>query len=148
MANSLAWEGLRTPAAQPSGDEAVQASAGNITATPVVSARLVEMMCAVRKDRLEQFPGPLGSDSCWDILLTLYAAHLNQHRLTITKVKEQTAVPSTTALRLIAALGSAGLVTRTKDRLDGRRIFVELSPAGVAALNRYFLRTGLRTAFV
>jgi DNA-binding MarR family transcriptional regulator len=127
---------------------AVVAIAGDMTAAPAVSARLVEMMWALRKDRSEQFPGMLGTDSCWDVLLALYAAHLNQHRLNISKLQIHIGIPPTTVLRSIAALAEAGLVVRTADRLDSRRVIVELSPSGVAAMNRYFHKTGLRAVLV
>jgi DNA-binding transcriptional ArsR family regulator len=141
-------EGSYDAAAQAIGGAAISAFTGDTIAAPAASARLVEMMCTLRKDRFEHFPGLLGTDACWDILLTLYAGHLNQHRLNISKLNERTKVPPTTVLRSITTLAEARLVIRTKDRFDGRRILVELSPSGVAAMNRYFLRTGVRAVLL
>lgn len=113
-----------------------------------ITARLIDMMCAVRNERLEQFPGALGSDSCWDVLLHLYSVHLKQHRLNISSLRKRTGIADTTLLRTVTTLAEAGLVVRVPDPFDRRRVMVELSPAGVAAMNRYFARTGTRVVLI
>jgi DNA-binding MarR family transcriptional regulator len=121
---------------------------GHSAAPEGITSRLIDMMCAVRNERLEQFPGALGSDSCWDVLLHLYSVHLKQHRLNISSLRKRTGIADTTLLRTIATLADAGLVARMPDPFDGRRVMVELSPAGIAAMNRYFARTGTRVVLI
>jgi DNA-binding HxlR family transcriptional regulator len=121
---------------------------GQPAAPEGITARLIDMMCAVRNARLEQFPGALGSDSCWDILLHLYSVHLKQHRLNISTLRKRTGIADTTLLRTVATLAEAGFVARVPDPFDRRRVMVELSPAGVAAMNRYFARTGTRVVLI
>jgi len=113
-----------------------------------VTARLIELICAVRKDRVEHFPGALGSDSCWDVLLHLYAVHLDQYRVNISRLRKRTRIAETTLLRTLATLTEAGLVTRSTDRFDRRSVMVELSPAGIAAITRYFTKTGTRAVLI
>lgn len=110
-----------------------------------ISARLVQLICVFRKDRQQHFPGRLGSDSCWDVLLHLYAAHLNQHRLSIAEVTRRTGLPGTTVLRAVQSLGDAAMIQRAEDPLDRRRVFVTLSESGVGAMDRY-LSSGSRKA--
>jgi DNA-binding MarR family transcriptional regulator len=113
-----------------------------------VTGGLIQMICSVRKDRQEQFPGQLGSDSTWDVLLQLYASHIGQYRLNISRLTARTGAPGTTVLRALSVLSEAGLLTRSADPVDRRRVFVALSSTGLAAMNRYFLKTGARAVFL
>ncbi len=115
---------------------------------PVATGRLIELMCEVRRDRQEFFPGPLSSDACWDILLQLYRAHLDQHRLNISRLTRHARLPGTTVLRSLDTLCFAGLAIRSNDRLDRRRINIELSSAGIAAMNRFFMKSGTRVVLL
>lgn len=115
---------------------------------PGVSGRLVQSICRIRSMRQAQFPGALGSDSCWDLLLQLYAAHLDQQRLNISRLTAQTQLPATTVLRALDTLTSAGFAARKADWRDRRRVLIELTTAGVAAMNRYFLESGARAIFI
>jgi DNA-binding HxlR family transcriptional regulator len=121
---------------------------GNPVPPQGVTAHLIDVMCAVRKDRAEQFPGVLGSDSCWDVLLHLYAVHLDQYRVNISRLRKRTRIAETTLLRTLTTLTKAGLVTRSASRFDRRSVMIELSPAGIAAITRYFTRTGTRAVLI
>ena len=48
------------------------------------------------------------------------------------------AVPCTTALRWLDKLESESLLVREEDPTDGRRVWVKLSPIGIAAMDSYF----------
>ena len=50
-------------------------------------------------------------------------------------------VPPTTTLRWIAALEGKGLIERRRDPLDGRRVFIALSEAGLAGMTKLFHST-------
>lgn len=99
---------------------------------------LVRAVQAARKRRTAVFPEELFSDPAWDILLELYAAHLEQHRISITGVCAASSVPTTTALRWIAKLQQDGLVVRTGDPLDARRSWIALTSVGVERMRSFF----------
>lgn len=113
-----------------------------------VSARLVDTICEIRRERHEFFPGNLFSDPAWDILLRLYVTHLEQYRTTVTALISSTGIPSTTLLRWLKALVAAGLVTRQDDPFDGRRVYVSLSHKGADSMHRYLATSGVRSIFV
>jgi DNA-binding MarR family transcriptional regulator len=47
------------------------------------------------------------------------------------------AVPATTALRWIKTLTDMGLLVRSADPQDGRRVYIELAPGAAARLEAY-----------
>lgn len=106
--------------------------------TPALIAQIIE----ARHRRSEFFPADLFSDPAWDLLLCLYAAYLRQHRVTIHTVTQRSRVPATTALRWIRELHDQGLLTRTPDPLDGRRVFIGLSFEGAVAMSCYLQSCG------
>ncbi|MCU0729101.1 MAG: MarR family transcriptional regulator [Sphingopyxis sp.] len=111
------------------------------TATPPVSARTVRQLIRRRRMREEFFGPDLFADPAWDMMLDLYAARLEYHRVSVSSLCIAAAVPATTALRWIKTLTEAGLFTRESDQHDGRRIFVALTDKATTALHRYFART-------
>lgn len=98
----------------------------------------IRELLTLRRNRERFFPQEIFADPAWDILLELYAAELGQHRTTVSCVCAAAAVPATTALRWINTLEENQLVQRMKDRFDGRRVFLSLTDAGLAAMNDYF----------
>lgn len=111
-----------------------------------VTAMLAQLLSSVRRNQKKHFPGSLGSDSCWAVLLQLYAAHVYQHRLHIQALTERTGVPATTVLRALEALVAAGFATRSDHRFDRRRVVVELTEAGARAMNACLVNSGPRAA--
>ena len=93
----------------------------------------------LRRVRERFFDEGLFADPAWDILLELYAAELGSQRVTISSLCVASAVPPTTALRWINSLVEKGLLIRTNDHMDGRRVFASLSPSAFDAMERYFL---------
>ena len=107
------------------------------------SPLIVENLRAMIRSRViraELFSGELFGDPAWDLLLNLYAMHLAQRRQSIGGIAHLSGVPATTTLRWLRKLESAGFVGLRDDPLDQRRIFAELTPAAVAAMERYFDR--------
>jgi DNA-binding MarR family transcriptional regulator len=80
------------------------------------------------------FDPELFADPAWDILLALYEAKLTQRRISVSSCCFAAQVPTTTGLRYIAALCRQGMVLRTPDPLDARRMFLSLSREGSAAM--------------
>jgi hypothetical protein len=91
-----------------------------------------------RERRKNIFPAELFADPAWDILLNLYASHLEQHRETITGLISLAGVPTTTGLRWLHKLVDENLLILSNDPLDQRRKWVMLSPSCLASLRTYF----------
>jgi len=105
------------------------------------SAADIRRAIKARRNRDQFLPGHLFADPAWDMLLELYAAELDQTRLSISILCDRAAVPATTALRWISTLEKEGLIDRRGDPLDARRIFVRLSAMGVICMEGYFRAT-------
>jgi DNA-binding MarR family transcriptional regulator len=102
------------------------------------SAAAIEDLMRARARRAKFFNPRLFADPAWDMLLELFAAELRQKKLAVTSLGIASGVPPTTALRWMSALQHEGLVERQNDPLDGRRVFVSLTPAGLQAMEHYF----------
>lgn len=102
-----------------------------------ISADWIRGMLEARRRR-SVILGSLFADPAWDMLLQLYAMHLDGKRAAVSDLCKASAVPYTTALRWIGRLEHAGMIVRTADSEDGRRIWVELSPVGEDGMKRYF----------
>jgi hypothetical protein len=104
------------------------------------SAAEVRQIINHRRLRSVYFDPTLFADPAWDMLLELYAAHLEYCNTSVTTLSEASCVPATTALRWISTLETAGLIARKRDPRDGRRIFVSLTPEGLNSMQSYFAR--------
>ena len=95
----------------------------------------VRAILRARRQRDRLFAGGLFADPAWDMLLELYAAELCGYRVSVSSLCMSAAVPTTTALRWTRCLEENGLVRRSPDPLDGRRVFISLSNEGLDAMN-------------
>lgn len=102
------------------------------------SLRRVMDVQKARRSRTQCLGPDLFSDPAWDILLELFEAELSQRRMPISALGIESGVPQTTTLRWLAVLEGRGLIARHPDRLDGRRVFISLSEAGLAAMTKLF----------
>lgn len=75
------------------------------------------------------------SDSGFDVLACLRRA-VPDHRLTAGELAEQTLVTTGGLSLRVKRLEERGLVTRTRDSTDARVVYVELTPAGAALVDR------------
>lgn len=90
-----------------------------------------------QRARLEYFSRDLFHDPAWNMLITLFVAH---HQKSVTNVKGligSADAPATTSLRWIDHLHALGLIERTVDTVDRRRVEVSLSEAGLTAMTKY-----------
>jgi len=110
---------------------------------PAVPSLLVREIQAARRRRAELFSDQLFSDPAWDILLELYALHLEQLRTSVSSVCVAASVPASTTLRWIAKLEADDLVVRTEDPLDARRNWIALTSDGAERMNSYIERLPL-----
>lgn len=101
-------------------------------------AEFVRAVVRARRLRTQFFDTELFADPAWDMLLDLYAARLDQHRVAVSSLCIASAVPATTALRWIKTLTDRGLFVRRADPTDGRRVFIELADGAADALTAYF----------
>lgn len=85
-------------------------------------------------------------DPSWDILLFLFIAEGNSERATVLQACNSTLAPRATAIRHIQLCEQHGYITRSADATDRRRVFLRLSPSGVAAMREYLEQIPLRAA--
>ncbi len=109
---------------------------------PQDSLAVLQAIQRKRAARDKFFPKGLFEDPCWDMLLDLMINHLQGRRISVSSLCIASGVAQTTALRRIADLHDQGLVRRIADDKDGRRVFIELTDAGVAAMKRYVENVG------
>lgn len=117
------------------------ADGGHMAGQPC-SAAMIRKILEARLARASAFPGDLFSDPAWDMLLDLYAAQLDQVRVSVTSLCIASNAPASTALRWISALEHRNLIERTPDPLDGRRFFMSLTSEAKDMFERYFSSIG------
>lgn len=110
---------------------------GSRGSTAAANAAFVRSIIRARALRRQFFDQNLFADPAWDILLELYALKCEGVRVSVSKLSIAADVPCTTALRWIDKLEADWLVVRQEDPLDGRRVWVELSDLGAAAMGTY-----------
>ncbi len=90
-----------------------------------------------RYRRFQFFDGHLFSDPAWDIMLELFVAEIEGREVPVTNLCFTSNVPDTTVLRWIKTLCYENLVVRHKDKVDKRRVLVQLSRPAADAMRRY-----------
>lgn len=100
-------------------------------------AELVRRMIRARRQRDGFFGAGLFEEPAWDMLLDLYAAYLEEGRVSVSSLCIAAAVAPTTALRWIGKMTQAGLFARQPDPVDRRRAFMVLTPAALDAMRGY-----------
>lgn len=101
----------------------------------------IKSVCATiecRKRRRLFFNSALFADPAWDILLALYMQALKQEKVSILNLSALAEIPNTTTLRWIEKLHSENLISRQRDPLDARRVWIRLSNFGINAMEKYF----------
>lgn len=114
---------------------AEQALATNVFAP--TSPEFVRQVIVARATRRKFFEGDLFADPAWDILLELYALRCEQRRTSTSKLCLASGVPGTTALRWIEKLVKDGLIEKSPDPFDARRVWVTLSDSGFELMRCY-----------
>jgi DNA-binding MarR family transcriptional regulator len=121
------------------GDEVGDRHIGFGFAPPATDADPQAIRQAIRARRLRDafFGQNLFEDPAWDMLLDLYAAHLEGGQVSVSSLCIAAAVAPTTALRWIGKLTGAGLLERQPDPLDRRRAFMALSAKALRGMEGY-----------
>ncbi|MCW3834536.1 hypothetical protein ACFQ1E_04290 [Sphingomonas canadensis] len=104
---------------------------------PEATAAEIRAVIRARRMRSQFFRGDLFADPAWDMLLDLFAAHLERRRVSVSSLCIAAAVPPTTALRWIGTLHDARLFERQADPSDRRRAYIALSPMGLDGMRGY-----------
>lgn len=94
----------------------------------------IESILVFRRARNTVFGEGLFSDPAWDILLALYAAHLEGRSVSLTELALSTDTPQSTAARWIVALEARGLVSTDNNSIDPLDFRIELSGKATVAL--------------
>lgn len=84
-----------------------------------------------RQKRREILGRKFWNETCWDILLDLYLAHVDGIRVSVTDLATMSAIPIATAVRWVSVLAEDALIVRAPDPLDARRVWVSLGRRGV-----------------
>lgn len=89
--------------------------------------KVAKALLANRQRRQEAFPAVVFGEPCWDMILNLYIASLTAHPIDVSSLCAASGAPKTTALRHLDKLVDDGLVIRSGDLVDARRIIVVAS---------------------
>lgn len=109
------------------------------------TGRFTSYLSLERKLRAKFFPEHFFGDPCREMLIDLAESKAQGKQVYISSLCIASGVPQTTALRRIEDLEKAGLISRSKDPADGRRIIVDLTARGTERIKSYFgeIRTAL-----
>jgi hypothetical protein len=129
FASVLASLSAKGRAADPEREEHGEAEA--------VDPVFVRSIIRSRRLRSQFFHGEWFADPAFDMLLDLYAARLEGHRVAVSSLCIAAAVPATTALRWIKQLSDQGLFVRQADPQDGRRVYIALSDDAAERMGAY-----------
>lgn len=92
----------------------------------------------MRRKRGHYLQANVFADPAWDILLDLFAASLEEKRVSVSSACIAADVPPTTALRWLTVLEKARMVERLSDPQDRRRTFVRITPAAAEGVAAWF----------
>jgi DNA-binding MarR family transcriptional regulator len=111
-------------------DQQRKATTGIGAARSLLSAegRLAHTIIARRQERAEVFGDNMFGEPAWDMLLFLFVTHEEQKKISVSGLCTIAGVPSSTGLRWIKHLFERGLISRTPDQSDGRRVWIDLAP--------------------
>lgn len=97
----------------------------------------LDVIRRIRAHRSRYFPVELFADPAWDIFLELKHAENEQFRVSVTTLCAKIGVPPSTGLRWITSLVEKGILVRTDDLFDNRRVYLTLSPTTSVAIGKF-----------
>lgn len=104
--------------------------------SPHVNASFLRAILRVRRLRSEYLGKNNFSDAAWDILLELFAGHLEGQCVTLDSLCDAALTPKSTCLRWLKKLEADGLVEQSEQTGEDAR--VGLTSTGAAAMLKYF----------
>lgn len=90
-------------------------------------AQLARRVSSFRRKRDAAFGPTIFADPEWDILLDLFAESGTGRRVSMSSLCIAAAVPTTTAVRCINAMVDRGLLVKSRDATDARRMLIDLT---------------------
>ncbi len=97
---------------------------------PISEAELVQIARRIshwRRKRDTMFDPIIFADPEWDILLDLFAEGGFGRRVSMSSLCIAASVPTTTAVRCINAMIDQGVLAKSRDANDARRVLIELT---------------------
>ena len=104
------------------------------------TVRCARQLLGLRRLREEMLGGNLFADPAWDLLLHLYVESAAGRQVAISGLCSAAKVRPTTGLRWINLLVEAGLLEKSDDPADARRVFVGFAPGAEEALHHILAR--------
>lgn len=114
-------------------NDLAKASGGSFVALDVARAS-----AKIRRTRSKFFEPWMLASPTWDILLELALAALEGEIVSISSICALTEFPTSTALRHVRLLESAGMISRETDQADRRRALLRIEPDALSRMQRYF----------
>lgn len=130
---------------RPAGKKAAAARIVGLAAPPGSSSNdptleIARRLYRDRRLRAEHFKADIFGEPAWDMLLDLFIAAGERRQVSTSAACTGASVPAATGLRWIHGLEAKGLVGRTVDHRDARRVWVSLTTAGRRAMVAYLAR--------
>jgi DNA-binding MarR family transcriptional regulator len=104
------------------------------------TVRCARQLLGLRRLREEMLGGNLFADPAWDLLLHLYVESAAGNQVAISGLCSAAKVRPTTGLRWINLLVDAGLLEKSDDPEDARRVFVGFAPGADESIHRILAR--------
>ncbi|HEX7857682.1 MAG TPA: hypothetical protein VF503_28735 [Sphingobium sp.] len=102
-------------------------------------AMTAEALLRAIDQRAHYLDSSLFSDPAWCILLDLYVHDARQRSVSVSSACIGARVPPTTALRWISLLVERGMIQRTPDAIDARRVYLTLTDDARVRMSAYLL---------
>lgn len=99
-----------------------------------------------RRRRNRFFSADLFGEPAWDLLLDLFAARLQNRKISVSSACIAADVPPTTALRWLGVLEQSDLIERIDDASDQRVTWVKLTDTASRAMFEFFDELGERSS--
>lgn len=109
----------------------------HLTGLAVDRREFIARVIRLRHEKSKIFDRDLIADPVWDMLLDLMRAELDNQGVPTVNLAIAAAIPISSALRRIAELEQAGMITRQQDQEDRRRVIVNLTAFGREKVDRY-----------
>ena len=104
------------------------------------TVRCARQLLGLRRLREEMLGGNLFADPAWDLLLHLYVESAAGKQVAISGLCSAAKVRPTTGLRWINLLVDAGLLEKSDDPEDARRVFVGFAPGADESIHHILAR--------